>query len=145
MTVYDIRELDKWATKTENRLRYSIAQATNDMIGGIRIVPGINRGGTRQDGTIPRDLGPLANSLTTELLGSTSLSATGSDSYTQILGHFGIGDLVRFSWGGSNAPYARPVHYGARGVSGTFWRDRAVAKFGGYLDAAIQRGKAQFP
>lgn len=145
MTVYDIKELDKWATKTEKRMDYTVAQSLNDMLSDIKIVPGINRGGSRQDGTIPRDWGILANSQTAELFGSSSMTAVGSDSYISIVGAIGIGDKARFSWGGDNAPYAAPVHYGARGVQGTFWRDRAVAKYDSYVESTIERGKRAYP
>lgn len=143
MTVYQLNELHKWVTKSIDRFEYASSQALNDMLNSIKIVPGINRGGSRQDGTIPRDLGPLANSLESSVSGGPT--AIGVDSYAIVLGNFGVGDVASFSWGGAIAPYVLAVHYGAKGVQGTYWRDRALSQFNDFYEAAIRRAKAQYP
>lgn len=140
MTRYRFATLDAWALKTERRLDAVVRQATNDLLAGIEIAPGINRGGSRQRGTIPRDLGALAASLQSSLYGGTALS--GADSYVLVAGQMQAGDRATFSW---SAPYSLAVHYGANGVPGTFWRDDAAAKWDGYVRAATIRAKAQIP
>lgn len=143
MTKYTFAQLNRWAAKVERRQTAILKQATNDLLKDIRIVPGITRGGSRKRGTIPRDLGALASSLQSTLFGSTAL--TGEDSYVMVVGQLQAGDRARFAWGGTLAPYAQEVHYGANGVPGTFWRDAAAAKWQGYVRAATIRAKAQIP
>lgn len=145
MTKYTFATLDAWAAKVERRQTAILKQATNDLIKNIRIAPGITRSGSRKRGTIPRDFGALAASLQSELNGSTSLSPAGEDSYVLAIGAMQPGDTARFSWGGAIAPYVREVHYGAKGVPGTFWRDDAAAKWQGYVAAATARAKALIP
>ena len=134
-------QVGAWVLKTEKRMTAVTRQATNDLLNGIKIAPGITRGGSRQKGTIPRDLGALAASLQSNLYGSTA--ASGAASYTLVVGRMKAGDVAQFTWGGAAAPYASAVHYGARGVTGTFWIPEAAAKWQGYVDAAIVRAKAQ--
>jgi len=146
MTKYTFANLDAWALKTRKRLDAVVSQATNDMIADIEVVPGINRGGGRVRGTIPRDLGFLAASLQSELYGSGSLQAKGEDSYAMVVGAMEAGDVVRFSWGTAGdgrVSYAYHVHYGANGVPGTYWIDVAAGKWPGYVADAVRRAKAR--
>jgi hypothetical protein len=137
---YTFATLDAWTRKSRKRLDAVVSQATNDLIADIEVVPGINRGGGRKRGTIPRDTGMLAASLQSELHGSTALSGEGLDSYVMVVGAMEAGDMARFSWGTS---YARAVHYGANGVPGTFWIDVAAGKWPGYVASAVTRAKAR--
>lgn len=134
-------QLDDWARKTKERTEVVTKQATNDMLKNIEIVPGVNRGGARIGGTIPRDTGALAASLQSTLRGSTTLSGQGADSYALIVGAMETGDVATFAWGGPAAAYAQAVHYGANGVPGTFWIDEAAAGWQGYVSAAVARAK----
>lgn len=143
MTVYKFANLDAWALKTRKRLDVVTKQATNDLLAGIEIAPGINRGGSRVKGTIPRDLGALASSLQSSLYGSSAMTQTGQASYALVAGSMEAGDVARFAWGGAVAPYAEHVHYGANGVPGTFWIDVAASKWPGYVKSAVVRAKAQ--
>jgi len=145
MARYTFATLDNWAAKVERRQTAILRQSTNDMLRDIEIVPGINRGGSRQRGTIPRDLGALAASLQSTLYGATALTGTGEDSYVMAIGSLQPGDRIRFAWGGTLAPYARRIHYGWGSYPGTFWRDDAAAKWEGYVKAATIRAKAQIP
>lgn len=145
MTKYTFAQLDQWAAKVERRQTAILKQATNDLLVNIKIAPGIIRSGSRQRGTIPKDLGGLAGSLQSTIYGSTALNGTGEDSYVLAVGALQAGDRARFAWGGTLAPYARPAHYGAKGVPGTFWRDDAAAKWQGYVKAATARAKAMIP
>ena len=124
MTKYSFATLPRWAEKVEKIANAVVSQATNDMLNSIKIVPGINRGGSRVKGTIPRDLSALARSLQSSIYGSTSLS--GEKSWMLVAGQMDAGDVAQFAWGGNAAPYARAVHYGANGVPGTFWIDVAA-------------------
>lgn len=142
MTKYSFAQLDRWVAKTQRRTSAVLKQATNDMLRDVEIVPGISRGGSRKRGTIPRDLGALANSLQSSLQGTTSLSQSGQQSYVMVAGAFEGGDVATFTWGGGAAPHARAVHYGARGVPGTFWVDVAAGKWPGYVRSATTRAKA---
>lgn len=146
MTKYTFAELDAWTRKSRKRLDAVASQATNDMIADIEVVPGINRGGGRTRGTIPRDTGMLAASLQSEIQGSGSLQAEGEDSYVMVVGAMEAGDVVRFSWGtagGDRVSYAYHVHYGANGVPGTFWIDVAAGKWPEYVASAVSRAKAR--
>jgi hypothetical protein len=142
MTTYTAATLPEWAAKIEAILDAVTAQATAEMLADIKVTPGINRGGGRQHGTVPRDLGALARSLQSTLYGSTSLNQEGVGSHVLVAGAMKAGDTARFSWGGAVAPYAAAVHYGARGVPGTFWIDVAAAKWPGYVAHAVDRAKA---
>lgn len=139
MATYSFANLDKWATETTERMLAVTKQATNDMLNDIEIVPGINRGGSRIPGTIPRDFGALAASLQSSLNGQAL--GEGEDSYVIAIGSMEAGDIARFAWGGGTAPYAVHVHYGANGVPGTFWVDQAAAKWSNYAKAAVDRAK----
>jgi len=141
VTQYTFAELPQWAAKVEKIANAVVRQATSDMLAGIEIVPGINRGGSRQKGTIPRDIGALAASLQSSIYGSTSLS--GPASYVLVAGQMKAGDVATFAWGGTVAPYARHVHYGANGVPGTFWIDVAAAGWRGYVKGAVRKAKAE--
>lgn len=146
MTKYTFSNLDKWADKNERRMDYVVRQSTNDLLRGIDIAPGINRGGSRKKGVIPRDLGGLAGSLQSSLIGSTSLSGpVGENSYVGVIGSMKAGDKARFAWGGAVAPYALDVHYGANGVMGTFWIAVAAGKWKSYVRGAVAKGKAVVP
>lgn len=143
MTTFHFANLDAWVRKTEKRTNAVIRQSVNDMLNDIEVVPGINRGGSRVPGTIPRDTGALAASLQSTLYGSTSMTQQGAEGWILVVGSMRAGDIARFSWGGGVAPYAPHVHYGARGVPGTFWIDIATAKWQQYVASATQRAKAQ--
>jgi hypothetical protein len=145
MAEYSFANLDAWTSKAERRSTAVAQQATSDMLSEIEIVPGITRGGRPQRGTIPRDIGTLAGSLQSTLYGSTSLSGEGETSWIGVVGAMQGGDVAQFSWGGDNAPYALPIHYGSGSYPGTFWRDEAAAKWGDYVAAAITRAKVLFP
>lgn len=146
MAEYDIMNLDPWVTKTQLRIDVCARQSVNNMIRDIEIVPGINRGGSRRRGTIPRDLGALGSSLQSSIYGQGNAGpVTGPTSYTSVLGSFGGGSVAQFSWGGSAAPYAVEVHYGAKGVPGTYWRDVAVDKFPRYFEEAVAEAKRRYP
>jgi hypothetical protein len=110
------------------------------MLADIEVTVGINRGGSRVEGTIPRDLGDLANSLRSTLYGTSAMSANGKDSAVLIAGAMEAGDVAEFVW---TAPHAPHVHYGANGVPGTFWRDVAAGKWPGYVAAAVVKAKAE--
>lgn len=134
-------DLPEWATKTEKVLDAIVSQAAFDMMASVKIVPGITRGGSRVEGTIPRDLGALAASLQSSLNGSTAMSGEGS--YAFVAGSMKAGDVAEFSWGGSAAPYARHIHYGAKGVAGTFWLDVAAAGWKSkWVPGALDKAKA---
>jgi 20S proteasome alpha/beta subunit len=143
VTTYTFAQLPKWGTKVTKIGDAIVKTATGDMLADIEVVPGINRGGSRVRGTIPRDIGALANSLQSTLYGTTAMSAGGADSHTLIAGAMKAGDVAKFSWGGGVAPYAPHVHYGANGVPGTFWRDAAAGKWPGYVAAAVAKAKAE--
>ena len=140
---YSVAELDQWVAKTKKRTDVVARQAVDMMLNDIRIVPSMARGGSPQKGTIPRDIGALAASLQSELHGSTSLSGSGEDSYTLVVGQMQAGDVAQFTWGGNAAPYARRIHYGWGTYPGTFWRDIAAGKWDGYVRAAVVKAKAR--
>ena len=141
MTTYSFAELPLWATKTKKVANAVVSQATNDMIADIKVVPGINRGGSRVKGTIPRDLGALASSLQSSLNNSTAIS--GETSFVLVAGQMTAGSVARFAWGGNVAPYVEAVHYGAKGVPGTFFIDVAASKWRGYVKAAAAKAKRE--
>lgn len=136
-------DLPAWVSKVQKVQDAVVKQATGDMLADIEVVPGINRGGARVEGTIPRDLGALANSLQSSLYGSSAITQAGAESHVLIAGAMKAGDTARFAWGGSVAPYAEPVHYGANGVPGTHWIDVAAAKWQGYVGEAVRRARAE--
>jgi hypothetical protein len=140
MAEFKIANLDPWINQTENRITFVLREGTNSLLKGIKVVPGIARGGSRKKGTIPRDLSALAGSLQSSVLGSSVVE--GERSYVLAIGSFSLGQVATFSWGGDNAPYAKPVHYGANGVKGTLWIPEAAKKWQGYIDAATKKGKA---
>ena len=143
MTTYSFATLPAWAAKVEKIANAVVSQATNDMLNSIKIVPGINRGGSRVKGTIPRDLSALARSLQSSIYGSTSLS--GEKSWMLVAGNMEAGDVAQFAWGGkgSDAEYARHVHYGANGVPGTFWIDVAADGWKTkWVPGAVRKAKA---
>ena len=142
MTVYSFADLPKWATKVSKVADAVVKQATVDMIASVEIVPGINRGGSRIRGTIPRDLSALANSLQSSLYGGTAL--TGPQSYVMVAGQMEGGDKATFTWGGNVAPHAKAVHYGARGVTGTFWVDVMAAGWSTkWIPQALSKAKRE--
>lgn len=141
MITYSFAELPKWATKTKKVMDAVVSHATDDMIADIKVVPGINRGGGRVKGTIPRDDGALASSLQSSLNNSTAIS--GETSFALFAGRMKAGDTARFAWGGNVAPHAEAVHYGAKGVPGTFFIDVAASKWRGYVKAAAAKAKRE--
>lgn len=142
MPEYSWADMDAWVGAMDRRLDFVVRQSTNDLLNGIEIVPGINRGGSRVRGTIPRDLGILANSLVSSLQGSTSLTAASEDSYVMVIGNMKAGDVATFGWGGPAAPYARAIHDGSGSTPGTFWVDVAAQKWPGYVAGAVAKGRA---
>lgn len=140
MAQYSFAELPQWARKVGRIQDAIVKQATGDMLADIDVTVGINRGGSRVKGTIPRDLGNLANSLRSTLYGTSAMSAGGKDSYALIAGSMEAGDIAEFAW---TAEYAVHVHYGANGVPGTFWRDIAAGKWQGYVRGATAQVKAE--
>jgi len=136
-------QVDQWVSKSKRRIEAVVRQATGDMIADIEVAPGINRGGARTRGTIPRDLGTLAASLQSNLYGSTSMTQSGEASYAFVVGAMEAGDVATFTWGGPAASYAAAVHYGANSVPGTFWVDEAASKWQGYVSEAAARAKAE--
>lgn len=143
MTRYTFADLPAWVAKVQKVQDAVVKQSVGDMLADIEVVPGINRGGARVEGTIPRDLGALANSLQSSLYGSTSMTQGGAESHVLVAGAMKAGDTARFGWGGSVAPYAEPVHYGANGVPGTHWIDVAAGKWQGYVANAVSRAKTE--
>lgn len=138
---YSWSKLPDWALRVDKIMDTVVQQATNDLLRGIKIVPGINRGGSRVRGTLPRDIGALVSSLQSTLLGSTALS--GEASWTMVVGQMRAGDVAQFSWGGFAAPHARHVHDGANGVPGTFWIDVAAGKWPSIVAAVVVRVRAE--
>ena len=141
MTTYSFTTIPDWSLKAKKTADAVVSYATNDTISSIKIVPGINRGGSRVKGTIPRDLGALASSLQSSLNGSTAIS--GATSFAFVAGQMTAGDTARFAWGGNVAPYAEAVHYGANGVPGTYWIDVAAAGWQGYVKGAVRKARAE--
>lgn len=143
MVTYKLAELPKWARKVERVAEAVVKQSVNDMLNSIEIGPSIARTGARQMGTIPRDLGALAASLQSSLYGSTAM--TGADSYVMVVAQMQLGDRVTFTWGGAVAPYAKAVHYGARGVDGTFWVDIATNQWSTvFVPEAVKKAREIF-
>lgn len=137
-------QIDAWVAKVKKAQDAVVSTATTHMLADVEIVPGINRGGAREHGTIPRDLGALAGSLQSSLYGSMAMTPPeGEDSYTLVAGSMKAGDVATFTWGGATAPYAMAVHYGANGVPGTFWVDVAANKWQGYVDDATRKVRAE--
>lgn len=141
MTVYELADLPKWATKVEKVMDAVVSQSVNDLLAGIEISIGINRGGTREHGTIPRDIGGLISSLQSMLYGGTAI--VGPTSYVLVAGQMTAGSRASFAWGGTVAPYAAQVHYGANGVKGTFWVDVAANKWTKTVRGALAKVKAE--
>lgn len=132
-------EVDAWVRKSKKRMTLVLRQATNDMLADIEIVPGINRGGGRVRGTIPRDVSNLARSLNSSILGGAVFQ--GEASFVMATGVVNAGQIITFSWGGPVAPYAQHVHYGANGIPGTYWITEAASKWQDYIDSATRRAK----
>jgi len=140
VTVYSFAELPRLATKVQKIADAVVSQSANDLLASIKISPGINRGGSRVRGEIPRDLGALASSLQSSLHGSTSI--TGQESYVLVAGQMTAGSVATFAWGGAAAPYSRQVHYGANGVPGTFWIDAASNRWVQIVNGVVARVKS---
>jgi hypothetical protein len=140
VTIYKLANLPRWAAKVEKIADAVVSQSVNDLLSGIRPSIGINRGGTRERGTIPRDIGALINSLQSTLYGGTAI--VGPASYVLVAGRMGAGSRASFAWGGTVAPYAAAVHYGANGVKGTFWVDVAANKWPRTVRGALRKVKA---
>ena len=144
MTEYTSVNIDDWVRKTQKRQTLIAMQAISDTIADVEVVPGINRGGARIRGTIPRDFGVLARSKKTTLYGSTVLSDEGEDSHVITLAGFVAGDVIRVSWGGPLAgAYAKAVHDGSDGTPGTHWMDEMAAAFPKNFRNAVKRARAQ--
>jgi hypothetical protein len=133
-------ELESWVLESERRVVAVVRQSANDMLNSIDVTAGINRGGSRVRGTIPRDLGDLVASLQVALRGTTV--ASGPAGATMAIAGYQLGDPIDISWGGAAAPHAPHVHYGANGVPGTFWIDVAAAKWPQFVYAAAARARS---
>lgn len=127
--------VEKFVKLTKKRQLQVVQLATNDMLVGIEVRAGINRGGARYTGVIPRDLGSLAASLQTDLNGHRV--GGGEDSFSFTIEQMESGDEITFSWGGGAAPYVEEVYYGANGVPGTFWIDHAAQSWQSYVSDAV--------
>jgi hypothetical protein len=147
-----IAQIEEWVTKVEKIQNAVVSTATTELLAGIDIVSGKTRGGNPQKGQIPRDLGALAGSLQSSLYGSTSITQIGKESHVLVAGSMEAGDVAEFVWGGTDAPYARRIHYGFSGEDslgrkynqpGLFWVDEAANKWQGYIDDATRRAKAE--
>lgn len=134
MAIYQFRNLHQWAHKIQNRQDRTFRGAVNNMIAGIKIVPGINQGGSRIRGTIPYDKKELSDSLRVRMNGTTILSGSG------VIAETGkTGEIVELIWTAGHAPY---VHDGVNGVPGTFWTEIAAIKWPRYVDSALAKAKA---
>lgn len=144
MTRYSATQLPDWATKVQKVMDAVVSTAASKAV-NVPIVPGITRGGSREYGTIPRDLGALAASLQSSLYGGTSLggSGTGPDAAILTAGGMKAGDKIQFSWGGAVAPYAQLVHDGAKGVAGTHWIDKIANDWPKTVASAVREAKAE--
>lgn len=143
MAKYELGELSKWADKKIKILDLTASKAIEIAVGTVDIVPGINQGGSRILGTIPYDTTNLAESLESRLIGSTSLTAQGSNSFKAIANAIKAGDRASFVWGGRAAPYVRHVHDGARGVAGTHWIDRIQMNWPSATKQALAEAKRE--
>lgn len=142
MTQYEFADMPQWAAKMGKVFDAIVKQATNDLLAGVNPGPSISRTGYREHGTIPVKDGFLVNSLQSSLYGGTAI--TGAEGWIMVVGKMKVGDTARFMWGGHIAPYARHVHYGAKGVAGTFWVDVAAGKWPQYVDGAAAKALAQW-
>lgn len=122
-TKYTFADFRKIAAHEKAKLNAVARQWFTDLLATAEVVPGINRGGDRVRGTIPRDYGTLAASQQAQILGGSGTRAEGADAYIFAGASIEAGDVVQVSWGGPAASYAYEVHYGANGVPGTFWVD----------------------
>lgn len=136
-------QIPQWAARRQRRLDAVVSQAANDLMASIEVAPGITRSGSRQRGTVPRDLGALAASLQSSLHGSTSLSSAGASGYVLVAGAMKAGDVARFAWGGGAAPYARYVHDGANGLAGTKWIEVAASRWPAVVQGAVAKARAR--
>lgn len=152
MTVYKFATIPKWVARQKKVHTAVYKKAVNDLMKEIEVVPGINKGGERIHGTIPRDLGTLASSLTSSLRGSTALTREGEESYILVINSLQAGDTVKFSWGGAASEYAARIHYGFTDTDsqgrtynqpGTFWIDAAAAKWQEYVNKAVRAVRAE--
>lgn len=143
MATFKLAQLPAWAKKVQKVTDDVVGQATADLLASIKVDGGITRTGARVRGAIPRDTGILAASLQSTLYGSTSLSQAGQESAVLVAGAMRAGDVARFAWGGPAAPYAAAVHYGANGVTGTFWIDDAALRWVPTVNAAVARVRAE--
>lgn len=137
MANYTFANLDQWVTKTEKVLDAVVSHSAMNLMSSIDVAPGTSRGGSREHGTIPRDLGFLAASLQSSLNGGTAMS--GVTSYAFIAGSMKSGDIGEFGW---TAPYAMANHYGTSKIQGTFWIDVAANKWPQFVAGAVLKAKA---
>lgn len=143
MAKFTLAQLPAWANKVQKVTDAIVGQAASDLLADIKVDGGITRTGSRVRGAVPRDTGALALSLQSSLYGSTSISAGGEESAVLVAGQMRAGDVGRFAWGGPAAPYAAAVHYGANGVTGTFWIDDAKTRWVPTVNAAVARVRAE--
>ena len=142
MTTYTWENLDDWLAKNSKVLNAVVKTSTSRLVGGIEVVPGINRGGSRRKGTIPRDIGALASSMRSSLMGSTA--AVGEAAWVGVVGGMKAGDVARFSWGGAVAPYAAHVYYGANGIEGTHWIEERAKDWQSIVRTAAIEARGMF-
>ena len=132
--------------KHEDRMDLILKQATSDLIAGIEIGPSITRTGHRKHGTIPRDIGTLAGSLTSTLYSNSgAMEMSGPISAEFVIAGASMGDEISFTWGGAAAAYAHAIHYGSGDLKGTFWIDVAASKWPRYVAEATAAAKAMIP
>lgn len=143
MATFKLADLPRWVTQVQAVTDAVVGQATADLLVGIKRGPSITRGGRREPGTIPVNLGALRRSLQSSLYGSTTISHEGEDSYVLVAGSMKAGDVARFAWGSEEAPYARHVHDGANGIPGTHWVDHAENRWQATVDGAVAKVKAE--
>lgn len=136
MTTYKFSQMPAWVAKQERVLDAVVSQSVNDLLGSIKIAPGIMRGGSRIRGTVPRDTGQLANSLQSSVHGGTAYS--GASSYALVAGMMKAGDVATFTWG---TDYARIQHDGGNGMAGTFWITEAASRWPGVVKAVVARAR----
>lgn len=140
MTTFKLADLPAWSRKIQKVTDAIVGQAAADILASIKVDGGIVRTGARVRGAVPRDLGFLANSLQSSLYGSTSISGTGPSEAILVAGRMKAGEVARFAW---SAPYAAAVHYGANGVTGTFWIDVAAGNWQRNVSSAVRRVRAE--
>jgi hypothetical protein len=143
LTVFSYADIDDWVSKVDAVMDAVISQATADSLAAVEVKGGITRTGSRVRGAIPIDLGTLAASLQSTLYGSSSLTASGEESYALVAGSMRAGDAATFAWGGTAAPYAQAVHYGSNGLTGTFWIDDMAVRWPAIVKEAVAKVKAE--